>query len=102
MPAGELLLIEVAKVLSVHEAKTVNEIVASLPFIVSERAVRYAVQGLVDTGRAKRIGPKIIKPGNKQHYKVLAVPDGIALTSIEHPPGLIDQMADAIRSGKLR
>ena len=29
------------------------------------------------------------------------VGDGIALTSMEHPPGLIDKMADAIRSGKL-
>ena len=28
--------------------------------------------------------------------------DGIALTSIEHPPGLIDDIAAAIRSGKLR
>jgi glutamate-1-semialdehyde 2,1-aminomutase/spore coat polysaccharide biosynthesis protein SpsF len=28
--------------------------------------------------------------------------DGIALTSMEHPPGLIDEIADAIRSGKLR
>lgn len=28
-------------------------------------------------------------------------PDGVMLTSIEHPPGLIDALADAIRSGKL-
>ena len=28
--------------------------------------------------------------------------DGVALKSMEHPPGLIDKMAAAIRSGKLR
>jgi hypothetical protein len=27
--------------------------------------------------------------------------DGISLKSVAHPPGLIDQMAEAIRSGKL-
>ena len=27
--------------------------------------------------------------------------DGVALTSMAHPPGLIDQMAEAIKSGKL-
>lgn len=27
--------------------------------------------------------------------------DGVALTSMVHPPGLIDALADAIRSGKL-
>ncbi len=81
MPAGELLIDEIAKALSVHEAKTVREIVASLPFIVSNRGVRYAVQALVDAGRAKRIGPKIIKPGNKQHYKVLAVVEEIGASA---------------------
>jgi hypothetical protein len=29
------------------------------------------------------------------------VGDGVALTSIAHPPGLIDKIADAIKSGKL-
>lgn len=28
--------------------------------------------------------------------------DGVALTNMEHPAGLIDAMADAIRSGKLK
>jgi hypothetical protein len=37
-------------------------------------------------------------------YKLPQVifPDGVALTSMAHPPGLIDDLADAIRSGKLR
>jgi hypothetical protein len=29
------------------------------------------------------------------------VGDGVALTSIQHPPGLIEKMADALSSGKL-
>lgn len=28
--------------------------------------------------------------------------DGVALFSIEHPPGLLDKIANAIRTGKLR
>jgi hypothetical protein len=28
-------------------------------------------------------------------------PDGVSLTSMAHPPGLIDQMAEAIKGGKL-
>lgn len=41
---------------------------------------------------------------NRLCFKCDYVPvgDGIALTSMAHPPGLIDKIADAIRSGKLK
>lgn len=32
----------------------------------------------------------------------LELDDGVALVSMEHPPGLIDAIADAITSGKLK
>ena len=42
---------------------------------------------------------------DKQQRKVILkgqdAGDGLPLNSLEHPPGLIDDLADAIRSGKL-
>jgi hypothetical protein len=42
-------------------------------------------------GLRVRTKPKSVEP----------IGDGVALTTIAHPPGLIDAMAEAIRSGKL-
>lgn len=67
MPAGELLIEEVAKALSITNAKTVRQIRIDLTFRSSQRAIRYAIVALVERGRAKRIG----LPG--QQYKVMAV-----------------------------
>ena len=102
MPAGELLANEVAKLLHVQNGKTVNELTGELTGAVTVRAVRYAVKLLVADGRARLTGKKVAGLANRKRYKVLAaVPDGVALKTIEHPPGLIDEIAGAIRSGKL-
>lgn len=69
MPAGELLIEEVAKVLSVLDAKTVVQVHGELEGPVSKRAVRYALADLVKRGRAKRYGAK------GQHFRVKAVVD---------------------------
>jgi hypothetical protein len=58
-------------------------------------ALRAMREANYDAG--KKLGLRItslpIKPGPPG--------DGVALTSMEHPPGLIDKIADAIRTGKL-
>ena len=58
-------------------------------------------------GDAKRVSrTAVVKPrGLRIKPKPQSVEpsgDGIALTSIAHPPELIEKMADAIRSGKLK
>ena len=50
---------------------------------------------------AKSKGLRILSRPNSLPQPVEPLGDGIALTSIAHPPGLIEKMADAIRSGKL-
>jgi hypothetical protein len=57
---------------------------------LSRNSVRASThsKGLRILSRAK---PKSIEP----------IGDGVALTSMAHPPGLIDKIADAIKSGKL-
>lgn len=67
MPAGELLIEDVAKTLSVFDYKTVVQVHGELEGPVSKRAVRYALADLVKSGRAKRSG----RPG--QHFRVKAV-----------------------------
>ena len=48
-------------------------------------------------GEAKREGLRLkSRPKSKE-----PVGDGVKLTSMAHPPGLIEAMADAIKSGKL-
>lgn len=67
MPAGEILIEEVAHLLSVIIPKTVVQVHEELDVAVSKRAVRYALADLVKSGRAKRSG----RPG--QHFRVTAV-----------------------------
>lgn len=54
MPAGELLIEAIAEHLSVQTGKTAEDIHAELPGHVSKRAVRYALERLMDQGLAKR------------------------------------------------
>ena len=54
----------------------------------AKRAAREPSKGLRILSRAKE---KSAEPAG----------DGVALTSMAHPPGLIDKIADAIKSGKL-
>ena len=47
-------------------------------------------------------------PAKSKGFRIKTLPsvepigDGVALTSMAHPPGLIDEIAGAIRSGKLK
>lgn len=50
------------------EPKTVGQIHEAVLGAVSKRAIRYALDALVKSGRAKRSG----RPG--QHFRVTAVP----------------------------
>jgi hypothetical protein len=56
------------------------------------------------TARKAPSGLVLAKPSrNSVRASTLAkVDDGVALTSMAHPPGLIDKIAGAIRSGKLK
>lgn len=67
MPVGELLIKDVARLLSVSEPKTIKQIHEGILGVVSKRAVRYAIDILISKGRAKRLGHK------NQHYRVVAV-----------------------------
>lgn len=67
MPAGELLADRVANLLSLQQAQSVNEIARGIVPPVTGRAIRYALDALIKSGRAKRLGHR------NQHYKVLAV-----------------------------
>lgn len=69
MPAGQLLIEEVAALLS-NVPKSVGMLQAQLGVNVTGRAIRYAryaLDALIKGGRAKRLGHR------NQHYKVLAV-----------------------------
>ena len=45
---------------------------------------------------------KALGEAKRRASNVAKVGDGVALTSIPHPPGLIEKIAGAIRSGKLK
>lgn len=94
MPAGELLIKEVAKVLSVLDAKTVVQVHGELEEPVSKRAVRYALADLVKRGSAKRIG----RPG--QHFRVMAVCAAESLREkVKRSNPLGDAYQDLINAG---
>ena len=71
MPAGESLANEVAKLLDSSTSKSVAELAGELEGAVTIRAVRYAVKLLVEAGRARLTGNKVM--GSRQRYRVLAV-----------------------------
>jgi glutamate-1-semialdehyde 2,1-aminomutase/spore coat polysaccharide biosynthesis protein SpsF len=67
------------------------------------------IRDAIDKGDVEqRLAGASVAPTVRGGLRVPSLPstgpigDGVALTSMEHPPGLIDEIADAIRSGKLK
>lgn len=73
-----------------------------------EHALRTLRDAINKGDIAERLAGASVAPMVRQNrgLRVKAIPgdggDGVALTSMEHPEGLIDKVADAIRSGKLK
>lgn len=65
MPCGRALINAVAGVLNQHPV-TPKQIQGLLPGHYTTRAIRYAVQALIASGKAKRVG-------NREHGPVTAV-----------------------------
>jgi len=70
----------------------------------AQRAARKNTPEASGTAREAPSGLRLRTPsrGSARASTIAKVGDGIALTSMAHPPGLIEKIAGAIRSGKLK
>lgn len=108
MPAGELLINQVAGLLLPTTGKRMPEIIAGVTLQASPRAVRYAVAALVQTGRAIRKGHVLFAA--KLQVNILKSADGIAVEGAvplaecfpDDPDGYAVAVADLMRIGEHR